>query len=265
MIKKCHDSFETGVYRKKTFTGLGTKFNSDIMCRYKSNLIECMVDRAYKLCCNYLYFTVELDFIRQFLMKNRFPYTFVEKYIGLKLNKIFSSDSPILSVPRNSIYCSLPYLNRKCNNIIKKDLNQVVSEFFPQLELKLIFNNKCTIGSFFKFKDQIPSHMVSDVVYYYKCSQCGADYCGETTRHFKSRVADHRGVSARTNRTLNNNVNSTIFNHSIDHDHPIDSRNFKIIAISNSIDIRITESVLIHKIKPSLNRADSSIPLNILV
>lgn len=94
--------------------------------------------------------------------------------------------------------------------------------------------------------------------------QCGADYCGETTRHFKTRIAEHRGVSVRTNRPLTV-INSVIHGHALQNNQAIDPKLFKILAISNSLDIRITESIFIHKIKPSLNRSESSTPLQILV
>lgn len=240
------------------------KFDSEVMSIYKGNLIQCLVDRAYKLCCNYVHFTEDLQFIRRYLVRNRFPLDFVGKRIGVCLNNIFDKSIKPITVPRKELFLSVPYLTKSMNFNIRKDLKSAINHFYPQINLNIIFNNSFTINNFFKFKDRIPSHMISDVIYYYKCPQCGADYCGETTRHFKTRISDHRGVSARTNRPLLD-PKSTIYDHSLQHNHPIDSRLFKILAVSNPTDIHITESIFIHSIKPSLNRAESSTPLQILI
>ena len=61
-IDKCSNNFSTSLYRKPTFTGLSTKFNSAISNSYKYNLILCLLDRAYKLCSTYLNFTVPLQY-----------------------------------------------------------------------------------------------------------------------------------------------------------------------------------------------------------
>ena len=102
------------------------------------------------------------------------------------------------------------------------------------------------------------------VIYMYKCGQCNATYCGETNRHLHTRIAEHRGVSSRTGKLLTSPPNSNIRDHLVSSDHPIIAENFEIIATANKYDIRIVESILIHKTKPTLNDQNSSIPLNIL-
>ena len=55
-VKKTGNPFVTDLYRKPIFTGLGEKHNNSIDHRYKTNLANCFIDRAYKLNFTYLSF-----------------------------------------------------------------------------------------------------------------------------------------------------------------------------------------------------------------
>ena len=136
-------------------------------------------------------------------------------------------------------------------------------KFYPQVDLKLIFENNYSVGSFFKYKDLVPDSVRSNIVYQYRCAQCEATYIGETTRHFSTRVAEHRGISSRTGRPLINSPNSNIFSHYLSSGHDIQSSNFKIL-FSGGAGVKIAESLLIHKFKPTLNNMTSSYPLKII-
>ena len=79
-------------------------------------------------------------------------------------------------------------------------------------------------------------------------------YTGSTTRQLQCRIAEHMGGSVRTNRPLNKNPVSAIFDHSFNSGHAISKDNFKIIDRHNSVSqLRLLESLYIFKTKPSLN------------
>ena len=257
------DGFETGVYRKSTFTGLLTKYDSQISQLYKTNLISCLVDRAFKLSSNYFHFTCDLDNIRGFLCKNRFPLDVIEKCFRSKITLLYENRT-VLTVAKKKIFCSIPYISRRINNMIRVDVNRIVTEFYPHINCNVIFKNDCTISSYFSHKDTLETSMRSNVVYGFSCSQCNATYVGETSRHLKTRIAEHRGISVRTSRPLSN-CNSIIFKHSMENSHPVKPQDFKILGNANSHNIRTLESIYIYKNKPNLNRTESSIPLNILI
>ena len=48
--------FETSVYRKPTFTGLGLRYDSFVPKSYKINLISCLIHRAYEISSNWTNF-----------------------------------------------------------------------------------------------------------------------------------------------------------------------------------------------------------------
>ena len=139
-----------------------------------------------------------------------------------------------------------------------------MKRFYPQLDLKLIFKNSFSVGSFFRFKDRLPPSVLSNVVYKYSCAQCNAACIGETTRHLKTSIAEHRGLSNRTGLPISNPPNSTIRDHALKFNHTIDFSNFKIIHSCRPFDIKIAESILIDRHKPDLNSMDFSVPLNII-
>ena len=90
-----------------------------------------------------------------------------------------------------------------------------------------------------------------------------ATYCGETSRHLCTLVAEHNGRSARTNLVLTSPPHSNIRAHSSISNHPLLDSNFEIAV--NKSDLKLAESICIHKYKPNLNNTNSSTPLNILL
>ena len=151
------------------------------------------------------------------------------------------------------------YSNRR----LKNEILTLVRRFYPQIDLRIIFNNTSTIASFFKYKDKVPAHVRSNVVYKYQCPQCEDAYIGETTRHLTTRIAEHRGVSARTGNVLRTEPKSNIYSHFLNTGHDISPNSFTILY-SDTMHLKIAESILIHQHKPKLNSMTSSVPLRII-
>ena len=139
-----------------------------------------------------------------------------------------------------------------------------VSKNYPHLNLRLIFTNSVTVSSFFRFKDRVPIELVSNAVYLFKCGQCSTQYIGETSRHIITRVCHHKGIESRARRLLTKPENSRILEHSNSTVHGISLSDFKILKTCKTLDLKVTESVCIHRFKPDLNNHDASLPLNIL-
>ena len=107
--------------------------------------------------------------------------------------------------------------------------------------------------------------MLSNVVYKYSCEQCSATYYGETSRHLRTRIAEHRGLSSRTGLPSANPLQRSIRDHCLETNHDLNSDNFSILYKSKSIndDIKIAESILIKRDEPCLN-TNESLKLNIM-
>ena len=86
----------------------------------------------------------------------------------------------------------------------------------------------------------------------------------KTRKQLKVRVSQHKGISFRTGNMLNSVEKSKILDHSLDSGHFTSDNNFKILDSCQPFNLRILESIYIHKIKPSLNDHASSVELSIL-
>ncbi|CAF3862070.1 unnamed protein product, partial [Rotaria sp. Silwood1] len=80
--------FESRKYRKETFTGLLTKWDSFVPKQYKYNAISTMVYRATRICSTYEALHDEFDIIRGLALDNGYPVAFVESIIRRQLNLI---------------------------------------------------------------------------------------------------------------------------------------------------------------------------------
>ena len=94
-----------------------------------------------------------------------------------------------------------------------------------------------------------------NVVYYFKCGLCDADYVGFTSRHLHQRVEEHK--------------RSTLGNHMKD-EHGKDpdtiTSNFKILKKCQSkLDCLIFEMLFIRDLKPKLNKQSDSIRAKLFV
>ena len=132
------------------------------------------------------------------------------------------------------------------------------------MSIRFIITPSLTIQKFLSFKDKLPISLVSSVIYKYSCGQCFATYICETRKRLKVRVSQHKGISFRTGNMLNSVEKSEILDHFLDSGHFTNENNFKILDSCQPFDLRILESIYIHKIKPSLNDHSSSVELSIL-
>ena len=69
------------------------------------------------------------------------------------------------------------------------------------------------MSSFFKFKDSIPLHLRSHLIFEFQCSNCIITYYGETERYLKVRVGEHKSTSPLTGKRVNNNKKSYVKDH----------------------------------------------------
>ena len=262
-ISRYNNKFETSVYRKPTFTGLTMNFNSFITKHFKYNLISCLIFRAFKICSSEISFDSELKFLRSLFAKNSFPCNLIDKLFVKTIQNLYICKPHVPSVPKKDVFICLPYLGNQ-SFIVRKKLMSLVRRFYPHVNLKCIFRNSFTIGSLFCFKDRLPLMLRTSVIYQFSCGQCSSSYIGQTVKQLKVRISQHKGRSFRTNNLLTCPENSIILEHSMNSGHSIHEHNFKILDNPHNFDLRILESLWIHKLKPSLNDRSSSTELSIV-
>ena len=264
-IVRKNNEFVTSVFRKNTFSGLVTNFNSFIPQIFKLNLISVLTFRAWKICSTSQLLSTELNFISDVLFRNGFPRPLIKNQMNRALQKFRSVISPTANVKKDEYYLRFQFYGHISNGI-KADLQKFVDKFFPQLKFCPIFCNSFKIRNFFPFKDRLERSMCSRVCYEYQCPNCSIGYIGSTKRHLIKRVREHMGCSPRTGSRLSRPGFSAIRNHvevmnsnrrsrdSTDNECSISLENFRILATAhNESDLHILEGILIAEKSPDLN------------
>ena len=214
-----------------------------------------LVYRAFQISSSYLNFHAEISHLRKILFNNGFPYKFTDVWVGKVLSKFYTIIGPEKhTANKRDIYFSLPYLGGHSFHIRKK-LNSLFNDFYPQVRLRVIFKSSYSIGSFFNIKDKIPDDLRSSIIYQYKCDDCNVSYVGKCIRHKIARVREHLGLSPRTGNHLVRPPNSAIREHREATGHQILKENFSVLASSpNDTELTIMEALYQKQLKPSLGR-----------
>lgn len=174
------------------------------------------------------------------------------------LNSKFSPRPVVQTVAREKKYIKLPYLGHM-SFTIRKQLQIILRDFFPQIDFRFVFTNQFTIGSLLKQTKPKPFDLTSGVVYLFNCPCCNARYIGSTSRWLQHRIYEHKGVSIRTKLPISRPSHSAIREHFETESHPFTSNDFSILtSISNRADLVTLESLYITKMKPNLNNTTTA-------
>ena len=132
------------------------------------------------------------------------------------------------------------------------------------IKLNFVFKSPFRMSNASLFKDQIPKCLNSMLLYKFTCNTCNSVYTGKPQRFCLVRQFEHLGLSVFTNKALrySDKDATTICKHCHHQNHINCTDNFKIMG--NSVNIyflQLKESLLILKLKPSLNVAKESMTL----
>ena len=267
LVSREAGKFSTSLYRKATFSGLYTNFNSFIADTYKKGLIFCLLFRVFALTVDWEKFHEEVKFLKDIFQKNLFPEHFTDRCIKLFLDKKLQP-GVTQSDEKQKLIISLPFFGNYSNEL-KKRISSLASNYLVNTKIVIVWNSQRRLRNFFSFKDKLPTYMRSKILYRFTCNGCNSIYLGKTKRHFLVRAYEHLGLSIRTGKEFTYNPgyinNSTILEH-IHHSRSCHGEldGFEIIGrANNDLFLRIKESLLIKRFKPTLNQAGKSIPLEL--
>ena len=250
----------TSVHRKPTFFSLFTNFHSFIPFAYKRCLVSCLLHRIFNICSSYENFHIQLEVVRKLFNLNGFPSRTFDHLVRRFLNNIFEPKPTILTVPKKIIYFCLPFTGSHSLQF-RTQITRLCNAAYPHLNIRFVFRSSTRISSFFPFKDKVPKFLRSGVVHLFKCRCCSASYVGQTTRHLHTRISEHLGITPITGKPTSSPVMSSIFSHLNTTGYSANFHDFKIhSSCYHSCELMIHKSLLISKLKPSLNVQGSSIP-----
>ena len=130
----------TSVYRKPTYTGLLTNYNSFTFPNYKKGLIKTLIDQTFRINSNWSGIHYDILNLKLVLQKNELPLKLIEKSISKYLNNnVFkrkeNEQMLLLESPKKRFY-KLPYIGNFSIQT-KKKLNSYshMMEFFYKILL----------------------------------------------------------------------------------------------------------------------------------
>ena len=181
----------TSTFCKPTNTGLYSKWSSFVPRRYKYNLVNCLLDRAYKICSSYESIYSEVDNIKVMLGRNGYPAYFLDSCVRKFFNRKYDKMLSRLEKCKNcrTVIARLPFLGDMSMQL-KKELSALMEKQTWNRVILRIIDTTCSIGHNFRLKDKQKTLMKYGVVYKLTCS-CGSSYIGQTRRNLINRLKEH--------------------------------------------------------------------------
>ena len=262
LVKRKKGRLHTEMYRKTTFTGVYLNWYSLTSKKYKLGLINCLLDRIWKICSDPEIIDLEVKRTKSILLTNNYPLKILDEHIARFVRKkknlvpIIDPNEYKLNatdVPKDEIWLKLPFYGPDADEFGCKFENFVNSNF-RTTKLCVVFTTPTEIGKNFKFKDRVDElEKQSLIVYQISCSQCEASYIGKTERIFTHRLKEHSRPKVNS---LDNNKtsDSAVYNHHLETGHIIDYNSTKILDRADSDrKLQIKELLHIDQKKPTLN------------
>ena len=190
LINNGPNGFTTTVYHKKNYTGLYTNFLSFTSRKYKIGLIRTLVDRTYKLCSSANLFNIDVENLKNMLMKNMYPSWLIDRAVKQYLNKVqFPNQTD--QQKKTKRYFKLPYIGNASHDLERR-INSMSKQYCKNLQFIIAFSS-FKLSSLLSVKDAIPQDLRARVIYQFTCARCNSRYVGQTKRHFTTRVQEHLG------------------------------------------------------------------------
>ena len=265
-VKICweNNKLTTSVYRKPIFSGGFTNFRSFIPTVYKFRLVYTLLHCCFNITSSYEKFHNEINTLKQILKLNGYPTQFIDRSIKKFLQKLYVTKAIQDTVNKKQLLIVLPFLGAQ-SFLVRKLLESCIRNTLPYCSLRIVFQSKTRLSSLLWFKDIIPKEIRSHLVYKFTCSCCNATYYGESERHFFVRASEHLGMTPLTGKRVRNPKKSVIFDRILLNGHDVNFEDFTILLKENNqFKLHLTESLLIKRDKPELNRNIYSYPLELI-
>ena len=153
-----------------------------------------MLFRSFNICADYRILQNEIKYLETIWQKIHF-HSSIDNCIKKFSDKRFiTRKCSNTNLDKKEIFVCLEFLG-KISLQIKKQLREIFRTCHKKVKLNVVFRSSNKIRNAFRFKDQIPVYMNSNVIYKYKCNACNDVHIGETNRHLLVRQYEHLGRS----------------------------------------------------------------------
>ena len=101
-------TFTTSVYRKPTFSGVYTHFNSFLRSTYKFGTVYTLAYRCFRICCSWTKLYNELVCLKVTFSKNGYPEDFIKISFNKFMDNIHVVKGTTLTVEKKPLVLVLP-------------------------------------------------------------------------------------------------------------------------------------------------------------
>ena len=136
-ITRHNQQFKTSVYRKSTFSGVFTHYESYVDQTYNKSLIDTLLFRCFSICSDYTSFHLEVKNLREILKWNSYPSRIIEQSIRSFLKKLHVPKKVIPTVPKKELFIVLPSLGMLSSNL-KRKLRTCFKSSLPHCNTNII-------------------------------------------------------------------------------------------------------------------------------
>ena len=112
--------FVTSIFRKATFSGVYTNYDSFILVTCKTDLVHTLLFRFFKICSSMENFHIEVKHLRSILKHNNYLVNIIYKCIKKFLDKLYAPEQIVLTVPKKELLFVLPFLGTFFLNLRKR-------------------------------------------------------------------------------------------------------------------------------------------------
>ncbi|VDM03673.1 unnamed protein product [Schistocephalus solidus] len=146
------------------------------------------------------------------LRENGYPDRFIAKHLVTRPVKPAN-----VTVEKKTLFLKVPFQGDVASELLKRRLNQAVSQTFPAAKLQIVFSNNPLLRG--EGKDRLPDQTTSMCSYSFTCS-CGVGYIGRTSRRLSKRIKEH--IPAWLSKGEVKSIKSAILAHLVDTGHSVD-------------------------------------------
>ena len=148
-VKICRENnkFTTSVFRKRTYRGVCTNFDSFILISYKHGLVNTLIFRCFKICSFYEKHHNEI-YLREFFQRNRYPNDFVDLCIKKFFDKLYITKKNNKTVEKKQLMIILPFLGHFSFET-RNRFNSRIRNQLPSCSLRIAFQSKTRLSRVF--------------------------------------------------------------------------------------------------------------------
>ena len=179
-------------YCKPTDTGLIMNYHALAPKRYKRSVVSGFVHRLHRACSSRCLFNESMTKAKAVLEANQYPPSFYEPIIRDTLEQLSNSQEEPRqeqgqeNAQQKEKKLVLLQYRGKCTEDFARALHKINAPCQLVMTLRKL---KTVLPS---LKPPVEKMLRSGVVYQITCPRCKSSYVGQTTRHLKTRFAEHR-------------------------------------------------------------------------